>query len=165
MQPSVPPNLKLGLSKFDCPRFFILGLLEFKTWGCQICLNEPSNFSNIILEEDAANVLKQNEEKPYWVISSVIEDIKLSLGLSLSLSLLYAGLKLSSSQLAAWAFSRSLGQHPSLTCWFGFLFQMTEMEKGPSSSFYFYLFKIFFISLFPVAFAPLNTYASLFFLV
>ncbi|GMY31549.1 dihydrolipoyllysine-residue succinyltransferase component of 2-oxoglutarate dehydrogenase complex 2, mitochondrial-like isoform X1 [Fagus crenata] len=36
-------------------------------------------FSNTILEGDAATVLnplKENGEKPYWVISSIIEDIK-----------------------------------------------------------------------------------------
>ena len=169
MQPPVPPNLKLGLSKFDCPHFFKLGLLEFKNLRLS---NLPNRTIKLLKYYSGRGCCKCSETE--WrkaLLGHLLSHWRykafsgLSLSLSLSLSLLYAGLKLSSSQLAAWAFSRSLGQHPSLTCWFGFLFQMTEMEKGPSSSFYFYLFKFFFISLFPVAFAQLNTYASLFFLV
>ncbi len=66
-------------------------------------------FSNIILEGDAANVLnplKENGEKPYWVISSIIEDIKILLRRfnCWSISLISRDVNSFAHNLAAWAF-------------------------------------------------------------
>jgi hypothetical protein len=66
-------------------------------------------FFNIILEGDAANVLnplKENGEKPYWVISSIIEDIKILLRRfnCWSISLISRDVNSFAHNLAAWAF-------------------------------------------------------------